>query len=92
MSLCAGNARSCSSRSTVAPSILFGDYPYLSSYSDTMLRHAEALARSLTEHHALGPHSLVVEIGSNDGYLLQYFRRAGIGVLGIDPAGPRTPP
>jgi SAM-dependent methyltransferase len=72
--------------STVAPSVLFGDYPYLSSYSDTMLRHAEALARLLTELHALRSSSLVVEIGSNDGYLLQYFRRAGIAVLGIDPA------
>jgi SAM-dependent methyltransferase len=72
--------------STVAPSVLFDNYPYLSSYSDTMLRHAETLARSLTELHALRSSSLVVEIGSNDGYLLQYFRRAGIGVLGIDPA------
>jgi SAM-dependent methyltransferase len=71
---------------TVPPAVLFGDYPYLSSYSDTMLRHSEALARSLAERHALGPVSLVVEIGSNDGYLLQYFKRAGIRVFGIDPA------
>ena len=71
---------------TVPPSALFEDYPYLSSYSETMLRHAEALARSLIERHRLGPDALILEIGSNDGYLLQYFRRAGLRVLGVDPA------
>jgi SAM-dependent methyltransferase len=71
---------------TVPPAVLFEDYPYLSSYSDTMLRHAEALARSLIERYRLGPGALIVEIGSNDGYLLQYFRRAGLHVLGVDPA------
>jgi SAM-dependent methyltransferase len=73
---------------TVPPPVLFADYPYLTSYSDTMLRHAGALASALTARHALRPGSLVVEIGSNDGYLLQYFARAGVDVLGIDPALP----
>jgi SAM-dependent methyltransferase len=71
---------------TVSPAVLFGDYPYLSSYSDTMLRHAEALASSLVERHRLDASSLIVELGSNDGYLLQYFRRSGLRVLGVDPA------
>jgi SAM-dependent methyltransferase len=73
---------------TVPPAVLFADYPYLSSYSDTMLRHAERMAASLVDRHGLGPQSLVVEIGSNDGYLLQYFKNAGVQILGIDPSGP----
>ncbi len=71
---------------TVSPALLFTDYPYLSSYSDTFVAHTAASARTLIERLALGPESLVVEMGSNDGYLLQHFREAGIGVLGIDPA------
>jgi SAM-dependent methyltransferase len=71
---------------TVPPERLFADYPYLSSYSDTFVAHAGGSARALIERFALGPESLVVEIGSNDGYLLQHFRAAGIRVLGIDPS------
>ena len=71
---------------TVEPSLLFTDYPYLSSYSETMLRHAEATAAVLIRRHALDSRSLAVELGSNDGYLLQYFHRAGVQVLGIDPS------
>jgi SAM-dependent methyltransferase len=71
---------------TVPPAVLFADYPYLSSYSDTMLRHAEGLAAAVLQSRRLTAESLVVEIGSNDGYLLQYFQRGGVRVLGIDPA------
>jgi SAM-dependent methyltransferase len=68
--------------------VLFADYPYLTSYSDTMLRHAGDLATTLIARHGLTADSLVVEIGSNDGYLLQYFAREGVRVLGVDPAVP----
>ena len=65
---------------------LFREYPYLSSFSDTMLRHAETLVARLLPARQLTARSLVVEIGSNDGYLLQYYRRAGVRVLGVEPA------
>jgi SAM-dependent methyltransferase len=68
------------------PSVLFHDYPYLSSFSDTMLAHARDMAGTLINRCALDRQTLVVEIGSNDGYLLQHFAAAGIPVLGIDPA------
>ncbi len=71
---------------TVPPEQLFGEYLYFSSFSETMLRHAEAIATRLTQSRSLGPDSLVVEIASNDGYLLQYYHRAGVPVLGIEPA------
>jgi nucleoside-diphosphate-sugar epimerase/SAM-dependent methyltransferase len=66
---------------------MFGaDYLYFSSYSDDLLAHSRDNARALIERLDLGPDSLVVEIASNDGYMLQNFRDAGIPVLGIDPA------
>jgi SAM-dependent methyltransferase len=71
---------------TVAPQRLFNDYPYFSSFSDTMTRHAEKLARQLIRMRKLNGSSLVVEVASNDGYLLDHYRRAGIDVLGIEPA------
>lgn len=71
---------------TVAPDKLFRDYFYFSSFSDTVLREAEKLAGRLIETRRLQAASLVVEVGSNDGYLLQYYKRAGIPVLGIEPA------
>jgi SAM-dependent methyltransferase len=71
---------------TVPPEQLFGDYLYFSSFSETMLAHAQALATQVTAARRLGPDSLVVEIASNDGYLLQYYQRAGVPVLGIEPA------
>lgn len=71
---------------TVPPEILFREYFYLSSFSETMLRHAEQIAGQLVHSRGLGPNSLVVEVASNDGYLLQYYKQAGVTVLGIEPA------
>lgn len=71
---------------TVPPETLFRDYLYFSSYSDTMLGHAHDLACWLISSRALSEKSLVVEVGSNDGYLLQYFVQDAIPVLGIEPA------
>jgi SAM-dependent methyltransferase len=70
----------------VDPSVLFGEYAYFSSYSTTMLAHAETLVEKMIEERKLGPESLVIEIASNDGYLLSFYRRSGIPVLGVDPA------
>jgi 2-polyprenyl-3-methyl-5-hydroxy-6-metoxy-1,4-benzoquinol methylase len=63
-----------------------GDYTYFSSFSTTWLAHARAYAEMMTRRFALGPDSLVVEVASNDGYLLQYFKAAGVPVQGVDPA------
>ncbi len=71
---------------TVPPEKLFREYLYFSSFADTMLQHVERLVARLVVDRRLGPNSLVVEIGSNDGYLLQYYRRSQIPVLGVDPA------
>lgn len=71
---------------TVPPSRLFSDYTYFSSFSDTMLHHAEALVERVLRARQLADNALVAEIASNDGYLLQFYRRAGIRVLGIEPA------
>jgi SAM-dependent methyltransferase len=71
---------------TISPEKLFSEYLYYSSFSDTMLHHAEALVRLLIEKQGLSGGSLVIEIASNDGYLLQYYERSGIPVLGIEPA------
>ena len=69
-----------------SPETIFGDYLYFSSFSDLWLRHAEAYAARMTAELRLSAESLVVEVASNDGYLLQYFRQRGVGVLGIEPA------
>lgn len=73
-------------RETVAPEILFAHYLYFSSFSDTMLAHAKEETETLTKRLQLNKHSLVVEVASNDGYLLKNFVANGIPVLGIDPA------
>ena len=72
---------------TVPPDFLFGeDYLYFSSFSDALLRHSRDNAFELVERLGLGPHSQVVELASNDGYMLRNFVEKGIPVLGIDPA------
>lgn len=71
---------------TVRPDILFSDYPYASSNSRSFVQQAEALAVTLIDRFSLGAHSQVVEIASNDGYLLQHYLKRGVSVLGIDPA------
>ena len=71
----------------VPPQELFVDnYLYFSSYTDGLLAHSREHAERLVEERGLGPDSLVVEVGSNDGYLLRSFGGAGVPVLGIDPA------
>jgi SAM-dependent methyltransferase len=71
---------------TVPPETLFSTYAYFSSYSDTVLAAAERLAGRLVAERRLDDRCLVMEIASNDGYLLQQYRRLGIPVLGIEPA------
>lgn len=71
---------------TVPPETMFKSYPYFSSFSDTAVRNAEILAERMIGERSLGESSLIVEIASNDGYLLQFYKRAGLSVLGIEPA------
>ncbi|HWF98332.1 MAG TPA: class I SAM-dependent methyltransferase [Steroidobacteraceae bacterium] len=72
---------------TVPPEQLFGaDYPYFSSFTDALLQHSAANVAARIAERRLDGGSLVVELASNDGYLLQYYRARGIPVLGIDPA------
>lgn len=66
--------------------IFSADYAYFSSYSDTWVEHARHYAAVMIARFALGPTSQVVEIASNDGYLLQHFLAAGVPVLGVEPA------
>jgi C-methyltransferase C-terminal domain/Putative zinc binding domain/Methyltransferase domain len=65
---------------------IFSDYAYFSSYSDSWVAHAKRYAESMTDRLGLDPASLVTEVASNDGYLLQHFHAAGIPVLGVEPA------
>lgn len=68
------------------PEAIFSDYAYFSSCSSSWLSHCRDYAENMIERLALDGGSLVMEIASNDGYLLQYFRKAGVPVLGIEPA------
>jgi len=65
---------------------IFSDYAYFSSFSDSWLKHCEKYCAAMKSRFNLGQQSLVIEVASNDGYLLQYFVRDGIPVLGIEPA------
>jgi len=69
-----------------SPDHIFSEYAYFSSYSDSWLEHARAYVETAAVRFGLGPDSRVVEIASNDGYLLQYFAAKKIPVVGVEPA------
>jgi hypothetical protein len=69
-----------------SPENIFGDYAYFSSYSDSWLKHAENYCGNMISRFGLSKQSFVVEVASNDGYLLQYFVQQNVPVLGIEPA------
>ncbi|MDD4601158.1 MAG: class I SAM-dependent methyltransferase [Negativicutes bacterium] len=69
-----------------SPKNIFNDYAYFSSYSDSWLNHCKEYAENIAEKIRLNSQSQVVEIASNDGYLLQFFKKMAIPVLGIEPA------
>lgn len=68
------------------PEQIFGHYAYFSSYSDSWLEHVQRYAHAMIKRFGYGQSSSVIEVASNDGYLLQYFKAQGIPVLGIEPA------
>lgn len=70
----------------VNPGQIFNNYSYFSSFSDSWLQHARRYVEMICDRHGLGMHSQVIELASNDGYLLQYFVEKGIPVLGVEPA------
>src|SRR5208282_181156 len=70
----------------VPPPELFSEYLYFSSYSETLLAHARSMAEELSRQFKLSDQDFVMEIASNDGYLLQYFKQFGTRVLGVEPA------
>ena len=66
---------------------IFSDYAYFSSYSESWLRHAQEYTRMMIDRFGFDSRSSIIEIASNDGYLLRYFKESGIPILGIEPAG-----
>jgi hypothetical protein len=70
----------------VAAEEIFSEYAYFSSYSDSWVEHSRQYARMVASRFGLGSQSLVVELASNDGYLLQHFLPIGVPVLGVEPA------
>jgi SAM-dependent methyltransferase len=70
----------------VAPEAIFREYAYFSAYSDSWVEHSRRYVEAISARLGLGPSSYVVELASNDGYLLQHFVAAGIPALGIEPA------
>ena len=71
---------------SVPPDAIFSDYAYFSSYSDSWVEHARHYADAMIARFGLGAQSQMVEIASNDGYLLQHFKARGVPVLGVEPA------
>jgi 2-polyprenyl-3-methyl-5-hydroxy-6-metoxy-1,4-benzoquinol methylase len=69
-----------------SPQEIFSDYAYFSSYSDTWLEHARAYCTAMVERFGIDENTRVVEVASNDGYLLRFFKERGVPVLGIEPA------
>ncbi|MBU6449187.1 MAG: methyltransferase domain-containing protein [Rhodospirillales bacterium] len=69
-----------------SPDLIFSEYLYFSSFSETWLHHARMFSDTAMRRFRLGASSTVVEIASNDGYLLQFFHAAGVAVLGVEPA------
>lgn len=69
-----------------SPKKIFSEYAYFSSYSESWLCHVREYAERMTERFPLDPNSMVVEVASNDGHLLQFFKARGIQVLGVEPA------
>ena len=70
----------------VTPADIFSEYAYFSSFSDTWLKHVKAYSDKMVERFGIDAKSSVIEIASNDGYLLQWFKEKGVPVLGIEPA------
>lgn len=73
-------------RESVAPERLFSEYLYFSSYSNALVDSARELTSVMLESRRLGPKDLVIDIGSNDGYLLKFYKERGVNVLGVEPA------
>jgi SAM-dependent methyltransferase len=69
-----------------SPQQLFGQYPYFSSVSASWLKHSKTYVEQMMQRFNFDSGSLVIEIASNDGYLLQYFKEKGVPVLGVEPA------
>ncbi len=69
------------------PEAIFSDYAYFSSYSESWLRHAQGYAEAMIDRFGFGAGHQVIEIASNDGYLLRWFKERGVPVLGVEPAG-----
>ncbi len=85
--VCNGCWLAQTTETVLADAIFSHGYAYLSSFSSSWVEHAQRYAQAMMARFGLGPQSKVVEIASNDGYLLQHFVAAGIPVLGIEPAG-----